>query len=71
MSQESGVSALRVGIVGSGNMAAVHQQGWLAAGAQVVAIYGINPQETAALAEVSKAEPMNELDRLLDVVDVV
>ncbi|MFV1992205.1 MAG: Gfo/Idh/MocA family protein, partial [Acidimicrobiales bacterium] len=33
--------------------------------------YGINPQETAALAEVSKAEPMTELNRLLDVVDVV
>ncbi len=71
MSQDSETGALRVGILGSGNMASVHQQGWRAAGVDIIAIYGINPEETAALAAGSGAEPMSELDRLLDAVDVV
>ncbi len=63
--------ALRVGIVGSGNMAAVHQQGWLAAGAEVVAVFGINPEATSALAGRSGSLATTELERLHELVDVV
>ena len=60
---------LRVGLIGAGNMATVHADGWQAAGDRVAAI--LESRRSADLAARTGADVIDDLDQLLGSVDVV
>lgn len=65
--------SLRVGMVGAGNMAAVHVGAWDSAGDGIVAVYDPDPQRASRLAsgrDVAVADGFDELAAMVDVVDV-
>jgi predicted dehydrogenase len=62
---------MRVGMVGSGVMGAVHAQAWLEAGAQVVAVHSASLESALGLAAQYGARVCSSLAELLEHVDVV
>jgi predicted dehydrogenase len=62
---------MRVGMVGSGVMGAVHAQAWLEAGAQVVAVHSASLESALGLAAQYGARVCSNLTELLEHVDVV
>jgi predicted dehydrogenase len=62
-----------VGIVGAGNMAKVHAEGWRAIGANVTAVVGRNGSRTAAFADsigATVATTVDEIASRIDVIDI-
>jgi len=62
---------LRIGIIGAGNMAAVHADGWEAAGDSAVAVLDADAQRAAELAATTGARVADDLDDLLRSVDAI
>jgi myo-inositol 2-dehydrogenase / D-chiro-inositol 1-dehydrogenase len=62
---------MRVGMVGSGVMGAVHAQAWLEADAQVVAVHSASLESALGLAAQYGARVCSSLAELLEHVDVV
>ncbi|MEN8113173.1 MAG: Gfo/Idh/MocA family oxidoreductase [Actinomycetota bacterium] len=62
---------LRVGIVGAGNMANVHVEGWTAAADDVVAIYAPHKDRAQQLADMCGAIAVDTVEDLLESCDVV
>lgn len=62
---------LRVGIVGAGNMATVHADGWEAAGDPVVAVLDADAERASELAVATGARVADDLDGFLLSVDVI
>lgn len=62
---------LRIGLIGAGNMARTHAEGWVAAGEDVVGIHAPQSRRAADLAGNFGAKAIEELDAFLESVDVV
>jgi len=62
---------LRVGIVGAGNMATVHADGWGAAGDSIIAVLDADAERAAEFAAATGGRVADDLDDLLRSVDVV
>lgn len=62
---------MRVGIVGSGFMAAVHLNAWLRTDAQLVGLISLDPPSAERLAAQANVRIYPTLDALLDDVDVI
>lgn len=63
--------SLRVGMIGAGNMARFHAEGWHAAGDSISAVLDPDPEPAARLAEDVGAQVAPDLAGLFDMVDVI